>query len=96
MYLIRRAGKNHYPTMISHFRRMSTKRDKLVSPPIVYVKGEEMTRYVGQLMISKWIEPHIDISSWEFYDLSCKTRDNTNDQILKDVIEAGKAYTFYF
>ena len=90
MYLIRRAGKIHYPTMISHFRRMSTKRDKLVSPPIVYVKGEEMTRYVGQLMISKWIEPHIDISSWEFYDLSCKTRDNTNDQILKDVIEAGK------
>eukprot|EP01060_Flectonema_neradi_P029783 TRINITY_DN419_c1_g2_i1.p1 TRINITY_DN419_c1_g2~~TRINITY_DN419_c1_g2_i1.p1 ORF type:complete len:533 (+),score=151.79 TRINITY_DN419_c1_g2_i1:172-1599(+) len=49
-----------------------------------------MTRYAMQLVLDKWITPHIDIDKWEFYDLSCKSRDDTEDQVLKDAVEAGK------
>jgi len=41
------------------------------------------------LIMQKWIEPFIDTSSWEFYDLSCKARDNTDDKVLHDSIAAG-------
>jgi len=61
----------------------------LKSPPLVYISGEEMTRYAGQLYLDNWIKPYLDISNWEFFDLSCKTRDNTNDQVLKDAINSG-------
>eukprot|EP01126_Amoeba_proteus_P017157 TRINITY_DN1813_c0_g2_i5.p1 TRINITY_DN1813_c0_g2~~TRINITY_DN1813_c0_g2_i5.p1 ORF type:complete len:462 (+),score=87.80 TRINITY_DN1813_c0_g2_i5:236-1621(+) len=57
---------------------------------MVYITGEEMTRYAGNLYLRQWIEPHVDISQWEFYDLSCKSRDDTNDQVLYDCILAGK------
>eukprot|EP01035_Chromulina_nebulosa_P021518 gene21518-27863_t len=42
------------------------------------------------LILEQWIKPHLDISSWEFYDLSCKSRDATDDKILHDAIAAGK------
>jgi isocitrate dehydrogenase len=32
----------------------------------------------------------MDTSAWEYYDLSCKNRDATNDKVLKDAVEAGK------
>lgn len=48
-----------------------------------------MTRYAAELMMKHWVEPHIDTSEWEFYDLSCKARDATSDQVLKDAVEAG-------
>jgi hypothetical protein len=31
----------------------------------------------------------VDTKSWEFYDLSCKSRDDTEDQVLKDAVAAG-------
>lgn len=62
---------------------------KIKAPKMVYVKGEEMTRYAMQLIIDRWVEPHIDTSNWEFYDLSCKSRDNTKDKVLVDVVDAG-------
>ena len=43
--------------------------DKLRSPPLTYILGEEMTRYCMQLVLDKCISPHIDTSEWEFYDL---------------------------
>ena len=49
-----------------------------------------MTHYATQLLLSKWIEPHFDMSSWETYNLSCKTRDDTNDAVLADAVDAGK------
>ena len=52
---------------------------------MVYIQGEEMTHYATQLLLQQWIEPHFDTSVWETYDLSCKSRDNTNDQVLTDV-----------
>jgi isocitrate dehydrogenase len=71
-----------------HFSTAS--RTLLKAPPMVYISGEEMTRYAGQLYLDNWIKPYLDISNWEFYDLSCKSRDDTNDKILKDCISAGK------
>ena len=63
---------------------------KVKAPALVYISGEEMTHYATQLLLKEWIEPHFDTTSWETYDLSCKSRDETNDQVLHDAVEAGK------
>eukprot|EP00954_Amorphochlora_amoebiformis_P016270 1274265-Amorphochlora_amoeboformis.AAC.2 len=61
--------------------------------------GEEMTRYCMELILDQWIKPRIDISqaplfppptTWEFYDLSCKARDDTEDKVLHDAVDAGR------
>jgi len=57
---------------------------------MVYIKGEEMTRYCMDLIMNKWVTPHLDTSNWEVFDLSCKQRDSTGDQVLRDAIGAGK------
>lgn len=59
-------------------------------PPLVYISGEEMTAYCMTLVMDKWIKPHLDTSKWEFYDLSCKNRDKTDDKVLADAVAAGK------
>ena len=56
---------------------------------MVYISGEEMTQLAMQWILDKWIKPNIDITNWEFFDLSCRNRDRTQDQVLKDCIEAG-------
>lgn len=71
-------------------RYQSTETLKVKAPPMVYISGEEMTHYATQLLLSQWIEPHFDISAWETYDLSCKSRDDTDDQVLADAVDAGK------
>ena len=63
---------------------------KIKSPPMVYIGGEEMTHYVSSLILDKWIRPYVDTSAWEFFDLSCKHRDETDDKVLKDAVAAGK------
>jgi isocitrate dehydrogenase len=40
--------------------------------------------------LDQWIKPHIDISKWEYYDLSCKARDDTDVKVLHDSVAAGK------
>ncbi len=62
---------------------------KIKAPKMVYILGEEMTRYGMKVILDKWIKPHVDISNWEFFDLSCKSRDETNDQVLADLVESG-------
>ena len=64
---------------------------KFKAPAMVYISGEEMTRYTMELILDQWIKPHCDITDWEFYDLSCKARDATNDKVLSDAVAAGKA-----
>ncbi len=59
------------------------------APEMVYISGEEMTRVVMELVLDKWIKPHIDISNWQFFDLSCAERDKTDDAVLKNSIKAG-------
>jgi len=36
------------------------------------------------------VQPFIDTFDWEYYDLSCKARDETEDQVLLDAVNAGK------
>lgn len=62
---------------------------KIAAPAMVYVKGEEMTAYVMEKVLEKWIVPYIDTAAWAWFDLSVKHRDETDDRVLKDVIEAG-------
>ena len=37
-----------------------------------------------ELVMKKWVEPSIDTSKWEFYDLSCKASDDASR--LEEVI----------
>ena len=67
----------------------SNDSSKLVAPPMVYISGEEMTKYTMEIILEKWISPYVDTSAWEFYDLSCKARDDTEDQVLHDAVAAG-------
>jgi isocitrate dehydrogenase len=59
------------------------------APAMVYIKGEEMTRYAMGLILEQWIHPYVDTAAWQVFDLSCKHRDATKDQVLKDIIGAG-------
>mmetsp|Transcript_17720 Transcript_17720/g.26838 ORF Transcript_17720/g.26838 Transcript_17720/m.26838 type:complete len:483 (-) Transcript_17720:92-1540(-) len=56
---------------------------------MVYIAGEEMTHYACDLVVDRWIKPFFDTSSWEYYDLSCKARDESDDKVLHDAVEAG-------
>jgi len=56
---------------------------------MVYIAGEEMTHYASTLCVDQWIKPFFDTSGWEYYDLSCKARDESDDQVLKDAVAAG-------
>lgn len=56
---------------------------KIPAPPMVYIAGEEMSRWAGELYLNEWIRPYVDISKWEFYDLSCVSRDKTQDQVWR-------------
>merc|ERR1719420_1566385 len=69
-------------------RRFST-RTRVVSPPMVFISGEEMTHYAMNLIREKWVEPFIDTSKWEYFDLSCKARDESDDKVLHDAVAAG-------
>ena len=92
--------KNHFQKQFNHFNKptfnLLTPKSfryfstKLISPPITHIKGQEYTRYACDLYLKSWIEPYLDISSWEQFDLSCENRDRTNDKIIGDVIESGK------
>lgn len=63
---------------------------KVLAPPMVYIAGEEMTRYACELMVTKWFQPYFDTAAWQYFDLSCQNRDQTNDQVLQDAVQAGK------
>ena len=69
---------------------LSKDGQKVKAPPMVYIAGEEMTRYTCELIVDQWIKPYFDTENWEYFDLSCKARDETNDQVLKDAVDAGK------
>lgn len=64
--------------------------ENIPAPPMVYIAGEEMTHYACNLIVDQWIKPYFAVDSWETYDLSCKARDETDDKVLHDAVEAGK------
>jgi len=77
------ASRHLSPAAIVH------RRNLIKAPPMVYISGEEMTRYCMELIMKQWITPNLDTSSWEFYDMSCKSRDDTADKVLRDAVSAG-------
>eukprot|EP00804_Cyclotella_cryptica_P010310 CCRYP_012225-RB/>CCRYP_012225-RB protein AED:0.25 eAED:0.25 QI:123/1/1/1/1/1/2/908/363 len=78
------------PVILRHSSGFSSTHEKVAAPPMVYIAGEEMTHYATQLLVEQWIKPYFDISKWETYDLSCKSRDESEDKVLSDAVEAGK------
>merc|ERR1719246_339164 len=36
-----------------------------------------------------WVDPFIDSSKWEYYDLSCNARDDSDDKVLHDAVASG-------
>jgi len=62
---------------------------KMRAPPMVYVKGEEMSRYTMEKVLERWVRPRVDTTAWEEHDLSAANRDETRDQALRAVINAG-------
>jgi isocitrate dehydrogenase len=62
---------------------------RIAAPPLVYVAGEEMTRYVMSLVLDRWIRPHMDIGAWAWFDLSVRNRDATGDAVLRELIAKG-------
>ena len=39
--------------------------------------------------MERWVSPYVDTSSWERFDLSCRSRDDTEDKVLHDAVAAG-------
>jgi|GEM_PF-1653408 len=68
---------------------MST--SKLSAPAMVYITGEEMTREVMKMVLAQWVEPFLETGKWQYFDLSCKARDDSDDKVLADAINAGTA-----
>ena len=60
-----------------------------VNNPIVELYGDEMTRVIWDFIKNKLILPYVDLNI-EYYDLSMKSRDDTNDQITIDCAKAIK------
>jgi len=56
---------------------------------MVYIAGEELSAHCMRLIRDRWIAPYVDTTAWEFFDLSCQSRDATDDQVLWDAVEAG-------
>jgi len=56
---------------------------------MTYISGEEMSWYTMTLICDKWVKPFIDTSKWEYFDLSCKSRDATKDKVLHDAVASG-------
>lgn len=78
------------PVLAGYARTFSTNWEKPIkAPPMVFITGEEMTHYAMNLFRQKCIDPYLDTSQWEYFDLSCKSRDKTNDKVLHDAVEAG-------
>lgn len=62
----------------------------MVAPKMVYIIGEELTAHCMRLIRSLWIHPHVDTSAWEYYDMSCASRDASGDVVLLDAVAAGE------
>jgi isocitrate dehydrogenase len=63
--------------------------ERFVAPPMTYIAGEEMSWYTMKIIREKWVEPFVDTRNWEYFDLSCKARDDTEDKVLHDAVASG-------
>lgn len=60
-----------------------------MTTPLVEMDGDEMTRIIWQMIKDDLLLPFIDLKT-EYYDLSLKKRDETNDRITVEAAEATK------
>ncbi len=60
-----------------------------MSTPLVEMDGDEMTRVIWHMIKEKLLLPYIDLKT-EYYDLSLKHRDETNDQVTMDSAYAAQ------
>ena len=66
--------------------------DKIkMTPPLVEMDGEEMTRILWQMIKDQLLLPFIDLKT-EYYDLGLKYRDETDDQVTIDAAHATRKY----
>jgi len=70
-------------------RAFAASSGKIPAPPMTYISGEEMSWYTMKLIQESWVQPFIDTGKWEYYDLSCKSRDDTDDKVLHDAVASG-------
>jgi len=70
--------------------------NKIVAPPMVYIAGEEMTHYAMTLVVEQWVKPYFNTEKWEYFDLSCKARDESDDRVLEEAVKAGKRIAAIF
>jgi len=56
---------------------------------MTYISGEEMSWYTMKIIREGWVDPFIDSSKWEYYDLSCNARDDSDDKVLHDAVASG-------
>ena len=69
---------------------------KITAPKMVYILGEEMTRYCMSLVLDEWIKPNVNTDNWQTFDLSAKSRDDSQDQVLQDAVTAGQSVKAIF
>ena len=62
-----------------------------MTTPIVEMDGDEMARILWKEVKAQLIEPFVDLKE-EYYDLSIRSRDETEDQITTDSALATKKY----
>jgi isocitrate dehydrogenase len=62
-----------------------------MTTPLVEIDGDEMTRVLWQLVKEKLISPFVELNT-EYYDLSIKNRDATNDKVTVDSANAILKY----
>jgi isocitrate dehydrogenase len=68
---------------------MATKIE--MKTPIVDIAGDEMAQVIWAMVKEKLLEPYVDLKT-EYYDLSLKKRDETDDQITIEAAEAIKKH----
>ena len=56
----------------------------IVKNPVVELDGDEMTRIIWDFIKKKLILPYLEIDL-KYFDLSVQKRDETNDQMKKDI-----------
>ena len=63
--------------------------DRIRMNPIVEMDGDEMTRVLWQMIKDELILPFVELNT-EYYDLSLRHRDDTDDMVTVDAAEATK------
>ena len=63
-----------------------------MTTPIVEMDGDEMARILWAEVKSQLVEPFVDLKE-EYYDLSIRNRDETEDQVTVDAAHAAKKYS---